>query len=42
MTKEARIHNEEKTAFSIIGVGKTVQLHAKDSTWTTFSHHIQK
>ena len=23
-------------------VGKTGQLHAKESNWTTFSHHIQK
>ena len=29
MTKEARIHNGEKTVSSISGVGKTGQLHAK-------------
>ena len=29
-TKEARIYNGEKTAFSINGAGKTGQLHAKE------------
>ena len=29
-TKEARIYNEEKTASSIIGAGKTGQLHVKE------------
>ena len=42
MTKEARIYNAEKTASSINCVGKTGQLHAKESNWTTFSHNIQK
>ena len=42
MTKEARIHNGEKTASLINGVGKTGQLHVKESNWTTFSHHTQK
>ena len=28
-TKETRIYNEEKTAFSISGAGKTGQLHVK-------------
>ena len=41
-TKETRISNREKTASSINGVGKTGQLHAKESNWTSFSHHIQK
>jgi len=39
MTKEAKIQNEEKTAS--IDVGKTGQLHAKETNWTTFSHHTQ-
>ena len=30
MTKEARIHNGEKTVPSIRGAGKTGQLHAKE------------
>ena len=30
MTKEARIHNEEKTVSSISGAGNTGQLHVKD------------
>ena len=30
MTKQAKIHNGEKTASSINGVGKTGQLHAKE------------
>ena len=42
MTKEARIHNGEKTVFSISGAEKTGQLHAKETNWTTFSHPIQK
>ena len=42
MTKEARLYNGEKTASSINDVGKTGQLHTKESNWTTFSHHIQK
>ena len=36
MTKEARIYNVGKTASSINGVGKTGQLHVKESNWTTF------
>ena len=42
MPEEARKYNGEKTAFSINGVEKTGQLHAKESNWTTFSHHTQK
>jgi len=30
LTKEARIHNEAKTASSINGAGKTGQLHVKE------------
>ena len=30
LTKEARIYNRAKTASSIIGVGKTGQLHVKE------------
>jgi len=29
MTKEAKIYNAEKTAYSISGAGKTEQLHVK-------------
>ena len=36
----ARIYNGEKTASSVNGLGKTGQLHAKESNWTTFSHYI--
>ena len=42
MTKQARVYNGKKTASSINGFGKTGQLHAKESNWTIFSHHIQK
>ena len=42
LTKEARIYNGAKTASSINGVGKTGQLHTKESDWTTLSHHVQK
>ena len=42
MTVEARIYNGEKTVSSVNGAGKTEQLHAKESNWTTFSHHTQK
>ena len=30
LTKEARIYNEEKTASSVNGAGKTGQLHVKE------------
>ena len=30
MTKEAKLRNEERTASSINGIGKTEQLHAKE------------
>ena len=42
MTKEARIYSRGKTASSINGVGKTGQLHAEETNWTTLSHHAQK
>ena len=42
MTKESRIYSGEKTVSSINDVGKTGQVHAKESNWTTFSHHTQK
>ena len=29
-TKEARLYNGKKTAYSMSGAGKTVQLHAKE------------
>ena len=41
MTKEATLHTGDKTVSSINGVGKTGQLHTKESNWTTFSHHVQ-
>ena len=44
MTKEAIIHNgkKKKVASSINAVGEDGQLHAKESNWTTLSHHAQK
>ena len=42
MTKKARIFNGEKAVSSINSDRKAGQLHAKQSKWTTFSHHIQK
>ena len=33
--KKARIYNGEKTVTSISATGKTRQLHAKESHWTT-------
>ena len=42
LTKEARIYNGAKIASSINGAGKTGQLQAKESKWTTVSQHIQK
>ena len=40
--KEVRMYSGEKTASSINSVGKTGQLHANVTNWTTFSPHIQK
>ena len=37
-TKEARINNGGKTISPISGFGETIQLHAKESQWVTFSH----
>ena len=37
MAKEARIHNGEKTVSSVNSFGKTGQLHAKESNWTTLT-----
>ena len=42
MRKQAKISNGEKTASLINDVEKTGQVHAKESNFTTFSHHIQK
>ena len=42
MAKNARIHNGENTGSYVNGVGKTRQLHANESNWTTFSHYTQK
>ena len=33
---------KKKIASSINGGGKAGQLHAKESSWTTFSYHMQK
>ena len=41
MMKDARKYRGEKTASSLNGVGKTGQLHTKESNWTTFSHHVK-
>ena len=41
MTKEARLHNGEKTVPSIIAVGKTGQIHVKNGI-RTFSYTIYK
>ena len=41
-TKEARIYNGEETFSSINVAGKTGQLHAKVSNWTTLLYHAQK
>lgn len=40
--KKARVYNGENTASSVKGVGKTGQVHAKESNWTTVAHHAQK
>ena len=32
----------KKTTSSVTGIGKTGQLRAKESNWTTFSHHMKK
>ena len=37
-----RIYNREKAASLINGIGKTGQLLAKESNWTTLSHHAQR
>ena len=42
MTTETRIHNGEKTASSINGVGKTGQLHVKELNLTTFLQYVEK
>ena len=42
MTKEARKEHHGEMIASVNGVGKTGKLHAKESSWTTFSHNIQK
>ena len=40
---DKRSQNIEWGKVSVInGVGKTGQLHAKESKWTTLSHYIQK
>ena len=42
MTKEARIHKEEKTVSSINRGGEAGQQHTKESDGATFSHHERK
>ena len=39
---EAKIYKKKKTASSRNGVGKTGQIHAKESNWTTLPYPIQK
>ena len=39
-TKEARINNGGKTISPINDFGKTIQLHANESQWVTFSNYI--
>ena len=41
-TKEVIIYNGGKTASSVNGIGKTWQLHAKESNWIALSHYEQK
>ena len=36
LTKEARIYNGAKTAFSMSNAQKTGQLHVKEWNWNTF------
>ena len=36
------IQQGKKTTSSVTGIGKTGQLRAKESNWTTFSHHMKK
>ena len=40
--RKVRIHSGEKTTSFINDVGKNRHLHAKESNWTTFTHHISK
>ena len=42
MMKESRTYSGEKTASSINDVGKTGELHAKESNWTVSSCPAQK
>ena len=41
-TKEVIIYNGGKMASSVNGIGKTEQLHAKESNWIALSHYEQK
>ena len=41
MTEETRKCNGEKTVFSMNGVGKTKQSHAKNETGPLFTRHIK-
>ena len=36
------VYTEEARISSVNGDGETGQLYARESNWTTFSHHIQK
>ena len=42
MAKEDKIYKGEKTTFPVNGTGKTGQLQAKESYWTTFSNTVYK
>ena len=42
MTKDPRIYSGERTVFSINGVGKTGQPHAKEWNYSPVLYHTQK
>ena len=42
MMLDVIIYNGKKTVSSVHGVGKTKQLHAKESNWATFLQRTQK
>ena len=42
MTRKPRTYNEERTVFSVNGIGKTGLPCAKEWNWTTILHHTQK
>ena len=44
MTKQARVYNGEKIAFTVNNIRKTGQLHVKEPTnwYGKLSYHVQK